>query len=271
MSYLCIYHKNCADGFGAALAVKQYCDRHHYDCEFVAAQYGDDVPDVTAKNVFIVDFSYRRDVLLELKQQATSLMVIDHHKTAQQDLAGLDFCVFDLSRSGAVLTWQTLFPQQPLPLLFAYIQDRDLWQWQLDNSKAVSAALQTVPKTFELWQGYLDDHNIEQLIVKGNAIVEYQNQQIARVPEADKLPLAEIAGYTVPCINSTHLISEIGDKIAQGHPFAALYFETSDKRVYSLRSARDGIDVSVIAKKFGGGGHFHAAGFAVDKPKVVLG
>ena len=271
MSYLCIYHKDCADGFGAALAVKHYYDSLGYDCEFTAAQYGDPVPDVVDKDVLIVDFSYSRDILLELKQQAKSIKVIDHHKTAQQNLAGLDYCIFDLSKSGAVLTWQTLFGQQPLPLLLAYIQDRDLWQWQLDDSKAVSAALQTLPMKFELWQRYLNDDNINELIVKGNTIVEYQNQQIAKVPVADQLPLADIAGYKVPCINATHLISEIGDKISQGHPFVALYFETSDKRVYSLRSASDGVDVSEIAKKFGGGGHFHAAGFAVDKPKVNLG
>lgn len=270
MNFLCIYHKDCADGFGAALAVKQYCDSLGCPCEFFAAQYGDPAPDVSGKDVLIVDFSYRRELLLSLKQSANSLKVIDHHKTAQQDLAGLDFCIFDMSKSGAVLTWQTLFPLTQMPQLFAYIQDRDLWQWQLENSKAVSAALQTIPKDFELWRRYLDDDKIAELVIKGSAILEYQNQQIDKVPNADKIPLVNIAGYSVPCINSTHLISEIGDKIAQGHPFAALYFERDDKRIYSLRSARDGIDVSKIAEKFGGGGHFHAAGFAIDKPEVIL-
>ena len=270
MSYLCIYHKNCADGFGAALAVKRYCDKEQLECEFLAAQYGDAVPDVTGKHVFIVDFSYKRDVLLALKQQAKSMQVIDHHQSAQQDLDGLDFCIFDLSKSGAVLTWQTLFPHEEVPLLLAYIQDRDLWQWQLNNSKAVSAALLTLDKTFELWQPYLVDANVEQLIIKGNAIVEYQNQQLARLPSGDKLPLAQIAGYTIPCVNATHLVSEIGERISQGYPFAAIYFERKGKRIYSLRSAKDGIDVAKIAEKYGGGGHFHAAGFAVDITGIVI-
>jgi len=270
MNYLCIYHKNCADGFGAALAVKVYCDELKVDCDFLAAQYGDDVPDVSGKDVFIVDFSYHRDTLIALKEQANSLTVIDHHKSAMEDLQGLDYCVFDLDRSGAVLTWQTLFPNKPLPRLLAYIQDRDLWQWQLPDSKAVSAALLTLNKTFELWLPYLEDSSVNELIIKGNAIVDYQNQQLARTPKGDKVPMAEIAGYTVPCVNCTHLISEMGEILAQGHPFAALYFDRLDKRIFSLRSAKDGIDVAEIAQKYGGGGHFHAAGFAIDKPKISV-
>jgi len=268
MSYLCIYHKNCADGFGAALAVKVYCDELGESCEFLPAQYGDEVPDVTGKKVLIVDFSYDRETLLSLKESALSLQVIDHHKSAMEALAGLDYCIFDMDYSGAVLTWQTLFPNRAVPLLLSYIQDRDLWQWQLEDSKAVSAALLTLNKTFELWQPYLADELVAELIVKGNAIVDYQNQQLARTPKGEKVPMATIAGHTVPCVNSTHLISEMGEILAQGHPFAALYFDRSDKRIYSLRSAKDGIDVAKIAQQYGGGGHFHAAGFAVDKPKI---
>ena len=270
MNFLCIYHKNCADGFGAALAVKIYCEQQGYPCEFVAAQHGDTPPQVTDKHVLIVDFSYSRDILIALTEQALSLKVIDHHKTAQEQLAGLDNCVFDMTQSGAVLTWHTLLGDQPLPKLLAYIQDRDLWQWLLPDSNAVSAALSTLPKQFEQWHPYLEDSKISSLIDQGNAIVLYQQQQIDKATKGGKACLTEIAGYTVPCINATHLISEIGEQLAQGHPFAALYFETTDKRIFSLRSAKDGIDVSAIAQQFGGGGHFHAAGFAVDKPPLTV-
>ena len=256
MRHLCIYHKNCADGFGAALAVEVYCKEHNISGEYLAAQYGDEIPDVSGKEVFIVDFSYDRDSLIALKEQANSLMVIDHHKSAMEALAGLDYCVFDMTRSGAVLTWQTLMADKPLPLLLAYIQDRDLWQWQLPDSKAVSAALLTMEKCFECWQPYLDDHNISELISKGNAIVDYQQQQLAKTPKGDSVPMATIAGYKVPCVNSTHLISEMGAILAQGHTFAALYFD------------KDGIDVADVGEQYGGGGHLHAAGFAVDKPSI---
>jgi len=270
MSYLCIYHKNCTDGFGAALAVKVYCDRLGVECDYIPAQYGDQTPDVTGKTVFIVDFSYDRETLIALKEQADALTVIDHHKSAMQDLDGLDYCVFDMSRSGAVLTWATLNPDTPVPLLLNYIQDRDLWLWEMENSKQVSAALLTLEKKLELWALYLDDGKVEELVLKGSAIVDYQNLQLARTPKGEKIPMATIGGHHVPCVNATHLVSEMGEQLAQGFPFAALYFDRFDKRVYSLRSAKDGIDVSAVAEQYGGGGHFHAAAFAVDKPVIDI-
>ena len=269
MQHICIYHKNCADGFGAALAFKRWADLKGIDPEFVAAHYGDEVPDVNGKDVTIVDFSYPRDVLLDIYERANSILVIDHHKTAQEALRGLDFCIFDMDKSGAVLTWEHFFPKQESPELLKYIQDRDLWKWKLDNSKAVSAALQTLKMDFDVWEQYLNINNIPELVLKGESILEYQNSQIEKITKTD-LPIEEIAGYKVPCINATHLISELGNEISKGFPFAAMYFETEDKRIYSLRSADDGIDVSEVAKKFGGGGHFHAAGFSVDKPIVEL-
>ncbi len=270
MSHLCIYHKDCADGFGAALAVKHYCDLNDFHCDFLPANHGDIAPDVSNKQVLIVDFTYPRDVIVKMNQGADSLLIIDHHKTAQEALEGLDFCVFDMSKSGAVLSWEHLMPDLEVPALLKYIQDRDLWHWQLPNSKEISAALQTMPKEFELWQPYLNEANLFELVNKGTAIVEYQNQQIQKVVQAKDIPIVEIAGYKVPCINTTQLASEIGNALAKGYPFAALYADTATQRVFSLRSDENGIDVSKIARLFGGGGHFHAAGFAVDKPEVAL-
>jgi oligoribonuclease NrnB/cAMP/cGMP phosphodiesterase (DHH superfamily) len=55
--------------------------------------------------------------------------------------------------------------------------------------------------------------------------------------------------------------SDAAAKLAVGWPFAAYYWDSPTGREFGLRSAPDGLDVSVIARKFGGGGHKHAAGF----------
>jgi len=133
---LCLYHANCADGFAAALAVwMKYKDSY----EYIPVQYGNPAPPVDGRDVLIVDFSYPRKELLQLKEAAKSLLVIDHHKTAEKELAGLDFCIFDMNKSGAVLTYQYISPDQEIPKLFLYIQDRDLWKWELPSSREVSA------------------------------------------------------------------------------------------------------------------------------------
>lgn len=271
MPTLTLYHKNCTDGLAAALAVR----KHLWDTsqmkgsKFTTAQYGDNPPNVAGLDVIVVDFSYPREVLLEMKAQAKSLVVIDHHQTAQDALAGLDFCIFDLSKSGAVLAWEYFHPGKPLPRLMEYVQDRDLWQWKLPFSQEVSAALRSYKPFLNEWERFLDDYSLAGLITEGAAILRYQKQQI-EMALAQGVEMVEIGGYTVPCANSTHLVSELGNEMAQGHPFAALYFDTRDgKRVFSLRSTDEGVDVAEVAKLYGGGGHRHAAGFSVDKPAVL--
>ncbi len=64
MNKICIYHANCMDGFGAAWTVFQ---KFGHDCEFLPAQYGDEIPDVTGKDVYMVDFSYKLDVIEKMK------------------------------------------------------------------------------------------------------------------------------------------------------------------------------------------------------------
>ncbi len=270
MSNLCIYHKNCSDGLAAALAIKKHCDFRNISVEFMTAQYGDSPPDdIVDRNVLIVDFSYPRDVLLEMKSQTKSLLVIDHHKTAQEALEGLDFCIFDMDKSGAVLTWEYAFPLIPIPQLFLYVQDRDLWQWKLPQSKEVSAALRSYKPFFSEWEPFLDDAVLHNLKSEGKAILRYQQRQIEMVLSR-KPELISIGGFEVPCINSTTLISEIGNELSQDYPFAACYFDTNDgKRVFSLRSSDNGIDVSEVAKLYGGGGHFNAAGFTVKRPRII--
>ncbi len=49
---LCIFHKDCADGFGAALAIRTLLDKG--DFEYYASHYGDPIPDVKGKDVYIV-------------------------------------------------------------------------------------------------------------------------------------------------------------------------------------------------------------------------
>lgn len=278
MKHLCIYHKNCLDGFAASLAVSEWFDQNDIpeeDREFVAAQYGDPEeyqPDVKDKFVMIVDFSYPRDVLIQMEADADRLIVIDHHKTAQEALEGLPFCHFDMSQSGAMLTWKYCFPdteEHPVPKLIEYIQDRDIWTKALPDTDEVSAGLQSLPKTFESWRPFLNDCLIDDLITAGHSILMYQQRHIEKVTNA-KIPMVYFCGHHVPCINTTTLISEIGNELSKNHPFAMMYFDTEDKRVYSLRSAKDGLDVSEIAKQFGGGGHKNAAGFSVPKSELLM-
>src|SRR4051812_11484396 len=98
---LVVYHARCNDGFCSAWVARKAMP----NAQFYPASHGQKPPDVTGKNVFVLDFAYKRDVLLGMNRQAKSLTLIDHHKTAAADLGDLDFCKFDMSKSAARLTW----------------------------------------------------------------------------------------------------------------------------------------------------------------------
>lgn len=259
-----IYHASCADGFTAAwCAWLKYGD----DAEYLPAQYGDEPPDVTGKDVLIVDFSYPRAVLLDMElQKPRSLRILDHHKTAQEALRGLSFAKFDMNRSGAGLAWDELHGL-PRPVLVDYVEDRDLWRWKLSASREVSAWLGSFDFDFDTWNDLHDQlsipGNFQGIVQSGSAILRSADRHAAHM--CKQAGRAVVGGYFVPFINTTSLTSEIVGKLAEEATFACGWFQRSDgKFVYSLRS-RDGFDVSVIAKQYGGGGHPGAAGFTLDR------
>lgn len=265
---LCIYHANCADGFGAALVVwLRYSDDRP---EFVPAAYGETPPDCTGHDVLLVDFSYKLPVLEQTIAQAKSVTILDHHKTAKADIqplldAGLVHGEFDMARSGAAMAWDWCFPDYGRPRLIEYIQDRDLWQFKLKGTREISAALFSYDQDFETWKNILssleDEEGVEFMMRMGQILQRKHNKDLDDILKATKRRML-ICGYSVPVANLPYIFaSDAGNRMADGELFSASYFDTPDGRKFSLRSKDTGMDVSEIAKRFGGGGHARAAGF----------
>lgn len=266
-----LYHANCPDGFAAAWAAWMSIGDA---ATYLPVSYGDPLPEIPdGACVYIVDFSFPRDVLTALDARCW-VLVIDHHATAQEALRGLGCAIFDMKKSGAVLTWEH-FHKEPVPEMLLYIQDRDLWTWQLPQSKEINAALwKGTPREFPHWReidttwGPTHTLGKERLIEAGEIIATYDSltvDQLCKHPH-----WLRILSWTVPAVASPVLQSEIGHQLLQLHPsapFAVAYMTLDDGTfAYSLRARADGFDVSVVAKEFGGGGHKAAAGFrAIDR------
>lgn len=265
---LVIYHGNCADGFSGAWC---FWRKYGNDAEYVAGVYQQEPPDVTGRCVYLVDFSYKRDVVLRMLGSAEHIVLIDHHKTALEDLAGIQsekFSTFtDLERSGATLAWDFLFPGEPKPLLLGHIEDRDLWRFRLPHTREIQANIFSYEYTFDNWDKLMSANQAElmQMTAAGAAIERKHHKDIAELVSVCKRRLV-IAGHDVPVASLPYtLSSDAGHLMAQGEPFAACYWDTSDGRTFSLRSSDDGLDVSEVAKLYGGGGHKRAAGFKVPR------
>ena len=278
MKPMIIYHGNCADGFSAAWC---FWRKYHHDAEYVAGVYQQEPPDVTGREVFLVDFSYKRDVVEKMLLTADSVTLIDHHKTAIDDLAPLKakwasdpgatgdnfgwFC--DLERSGATLAWDYLFPDEARPLLLGHIEDRDLWRFKLPNTREIQANVFSYEYTFEQWDELMsaDQVGLLKMTVAGAAIERKHHKDIVELVKVCKRRMV-IGGNEVWVASLPYtLTSDAGHLMAEGEPFAACYWDTEDGRVFSLRSQENGVDVSEIAKTYGGGGHKHAAGFKVPR------
>lgn len=259
---VCIYHGNCADGFGSAWVVRKALG----EIDFHAGKYQEPPPDVTGKDVVVVDFSYKRPVLLEMAEKANSILILDHHKTAAEDLVDLPAnvtTVFDTNRSGAMLTWDHFFPGQTPPQLLLHIEDRDLWRFALRNTRQIQANVFSYPYDFQVWDTLMAAE-ADTLAAEGEAIERKHFKDIRELLGVTTREMV-IGGHRVPVANLPYTMSsDAGHELAKGRPFAACYWDTPEGRVFSLRSSDDGEDVSAVAKQYGGGGHRNASGFRVS-------
>ena len=263
-----IYHGGCYDGFTSAwLLWKAFGD-----IEFLPATYGKMLPEPSGKNVLMVDFSYPRDRLEKLHARCDNFLVLDHHKTAEADLAGLDYAVFDMARAGCQMTrdWlgELLAPEHHMEhpaWLVDHVADRDLWKLEIPTTKFVHAYYSAIEMTFESWSE-MAALELADVCRLGEAIRMSTDRYCEKVgAEAMDIwtPWGATSLVNVPYLNASELASWLLDN--RSHSWSVAWFQRADgKFQYSLRGR--GFDVSEVAKQLGGGGHAGAAGFDSDNP-----
>ena len=258
---LVIYHKNCTDGYSAAYAAYKLLGSK---AKYIACSHGDDPPDVTGKNVAICDFSFNNSLTKELISKANTLVILDHHKSAVVELHDISEAKFDMNHSGAILSWNFFHPGKDPPKFLLYVQDRDLWAWELPYSREFSKSFDMVPFDFEEFEKFEDESVFDDAIKRGSYILAYSKVVIKKI--CDSAEKRKINGLSALVVNSSHWMSEIGARLAPKCDVAVIWYwdHKSKKTCVSLRSFHDNIDVSELAKIYKGGGHKKASGFKLD-------
>lgn len=280
---VCIYHDNCNDGFTAAWAV---WEKWGDDVRFIPLAYGNPPPPgLDGKNILILDFSFKPEITDIIASTAKKIVMIDHHKTAMEDfdkfpkLPGLSnqfkfieestddvFVYFDMEKSGAMLAYQFCFGEDcDVPDLVKYVQDRDLWKNELPNTKYIHTALSSYPKSFTTWNFFKS--NLTGLVEAGKHISRFSS--IVKNTIKSSTFYGNVFGIDNAALLYCERIfsSDVGNELLsenQELSFVACWSLSGNYVNVSLRSKDDRIDVSELAKKYGGGGHRNASGFRIS-------
>jgi len=257
------YHHNCPDGFSAAWVIwKKLKDKAEYKWWAYHTSFNFDFKN---KTIYFVDVSPTKEMIKHLMEH-NEVIIIDHHVSAKQIMKIASDYSFSVNHCAAVLTWHYFFPKKPLPHFLSYIEDLDLWRFKHSHSKEINAAIGLVDFDFKLWdkmaRSLETSKGRKEYIQKGKTIVAYQDQLIGRI--ASRAQQVMFEGYEALAVNSSVLVSEVGNALLEHHcSLAIIWFEGKNKKNISLRS-KETVNAAHLAEKYGGGGHKTAAGFVLD-------
>ena len=263
-SPLIIVHDPCHDGNAAAWCAWKF---YKGKCEIVRRNYGEDPPDVDGRHVLMFDLSWERGTMWTMAERAASIRVFDHHKTAAEVLDGLPFATFDMERSGAQLAWDYFFPTEQRPDYIESVADRDLFRFALSDTRMLHAYRDSWP--FEVASAehfYATDP--ERMVSHGASILRYQRQMVLLILQL--ATVRKFEGHTVAVVNCPpRFASDVGSSLltearldAEVIDYALMFhLDAAQLWRHELRSRKGGVDVSMIANFYGGGGHAAAAGY----------
>ena len=269
-----IYHNvkvgvPCPDGLAAAwVASKVYPE-----ARIVGCVYGDLLPGIRSKEeVIIVDFSFPKPMLESLANRGCLVTVIDHHKTAWENLNNLDSRInkrFDMQECGATLTWKHFFPDKPMPAFLEYVRDRDLWLHKLPMTHEIHAATGKIGRSLALYE-MLEPMSAEHLQAVfgklGTQLLEEKHNQVKSIC-LRALPV-HIGNHRAHGVRlnpaEEYLTSDVCSYLyTTMFPEDEFVCCITSGNIISLRSNREGsnFDVGNLAAQYLGGGHKNSAGF----------
>ena len=201
----------------------------------------------------------KRFALDALADVAASVEGYDHHKTAQADLVGWERggVVFDMERSGAGIAWDAFHPGRVRPALIAYVEDRDLWRWQLTSSREVSEYVFSWSYLFANWDrlasqlGALDPRGgvaFQTAVECGSAMLRAKRARVAKVCEHARWLIfsgGDGDQVAIPVVNTSWDFSEIGEYLCEQFPDAGFRGGDAAAQLKRVEVARQEVDLLV--------------------------
>ncbi len=281
-----IYHSTDNDGYACGAIIK-----HKYpDAKLIGFDYGQTFDFSLIKKgeqVIMADVSMPMPDMLKIAElSGWNFTFIDHHITAINDYKkfvgdGEDFCktVFDNTISACEGTWKHLFPDKKMPKSILFLgeydtfrnQDKSRWENEVMPFQFGMRMICNSPETFPTYLFNNEYEFVESIIEKGKTILKYQTQ--VNETACKSAFEYEFEGLRCICLNGGGFNSEAFKSVYDENKHDAMmpfkYDGKSKQWIFSLYGTKD-IDLSVIAKKWKGGGHAKACGFQVVRVSDVF-
>lgn len=275
-----VHHGGCPDGVASAwVAWTHHRSISNEEIQIIPASYGVPLPeweDPGPDVVYVLDFSWGMDTMVRLAKRCGKLVWLDHHQTALDDwvLFQAEGGVppenlvhdLDLSRSGAMITWQHLNPPHKRPpLLIEYVQDRDLWRWEMPMSREVGSYILTLGETVEEWDEamWVGEHSLRSRGVGAHAFEQAAVRSALKSARWCVMTAPDGESREFPIFPSPYILGSTGcEQLMEiaGTDMAGYFIDRNDNTVQLGFRSRNGVTVHDWAKKFGGGGHPPSSG-----------
>jgi len=281
----CIYHSKDLDGRCSGAIVK----RSIPDCEMIGMDYGDVLPwDIFKKDdeLIMIDFSLPFKDMMRLNGMVGRFVWIDHHKSAikeyekyKEKIRGNGIFTPFLSEELAAceLTWAYLCNDEigvidptHIPCGIRFLGRYDIWDHSNPDAVLFQLGMLSYDTSVEsdIWEEALGDDEdfISNTIFIGKRVQEFvqsRNEWNMKF----SFPF-EFEGIRFICINNVTTGSPQFDSVWDPDKYDAVmvFYMTPEKRwSFHIYTSKKEIDLSVIATKYGGGGHTNACGFQLNE------
>lgn len=282
---LCFFHSSDLDGHCSGALVR----RIYPDCTTVPINYGQPLileKLIHHKEAFMVDFSFKPSDMMALRNKV-DFVWIDHHISAIRDSEEHGYSdikgIRNKDFAGCELTWQYLHPNEPMPKFVHYLGRFDVWDHYTEEILYFQYGLRrksTWPDK-DIWDKLLKEARngtselLDQLLYDGRVIFEYEEEMSARICKSQAYTI-QFEGHTVLVLNRGYCNSRVFNDAFDPnvHEFVMSYSRYPSTWRVSLyqndKNKNFNLDLSVFAKKRGGGGHAGAAGFETQDISELL-
>ena len=272
----CYFHSSDLDGHCSGAIVKHF----NPECEMIGVQYGDepDWPNIAqGEEIHIVDFSFPMDILERLCNELHCIVVwIDHHKTAIEAYNSYDKAfscaqvILSSTRAACELAWAYYAIEVDMPQAVHLLGRYDVYEHNYDKLMEFQYGMRienTHPENQDLWSRLFKGvpFLLDQIANGGRSLIIYTEKLFAGYADAAAFEV-DFEGFK--CIACNVIPFGFGSALFKSvwnpkvHDVMLLFCWTGKQWVVSMYTdQKPGIDVSVIAEKYDGGGHPGAAGF----------